>query len=301
MKYETNTDNSGTILVVDDTPASVGMLQAALEQENYQVLIATSGEKALERINLIDPDLILLDIMMPGIDGYETCLQLKSNLKTKDVPIIFLSALSETFDKVRAFSIGGVDYLTKPVEPEELLIRVKTHIRLNQLERELQFNNIELENRVTIRTSELIQANKTLIEKEERLRGIFNMSPIGIGVIDTDGKINDSNPALNLFFGLNSSSDFIGYDFFSDPNISNQIVTRVKRGEKFEFEGLYDFDRIRLKKLYPTNKGGSLYYSMLISPFYGLDNLQNLGYVLFIQDITDWKLKERGQRINTSK
>lgn len=292
-------ENRGTILVVDDTPASVGMLQAALEQENYQVLIATSGEKALERINLINPDLILLDIMMPGIDGYETCLQLKSNAKTRDVPIIFLSALSETFDKVRAFSIGGVDYLTKPVEPEELLVRVKTHIRINQLERELQIANDELKNRVAVKNSEISQVHEKLSEKEEILHGIFSLSPLGIGVIDSHGKITDSNPAWNLFFGVEQTSDLTRYDFFSDPNISNHIMSRIKKGEQIEVEGIYDFDRLRTKVM-GISKKGSRYFQMQISPLHEIHSTANSGYILFIQDITDWKLRMRGQHSSVS-
>lgn len=294
MIQESEQDNRGTILVVDDTPASVGMIQVALEQENYQVLIATSGEKALERIEFVKPDLILLDIMMPGIDGYETCLQLKSNDKTKDVPVIFLSALSDTFDKVRAFSIGGVDYLTKPVEPEELLVRVKTHIRLNQLERELQIANKELENRVNIRTIELVELNKSLSEKEELLKVIFYLSPIGTGVLDTEGKIQDLNPALEDFYGIKNISDLTRYTVFSDPNISAQFIARLKRGEVLEYEGLYDFNLIKSKKLYNTHRTGSSYFLMMITPYLGLDETTIVGHIIYLQDITDWKLKERG-------
>lgn len=294
MIDDTEPENRGTILVVDDTPASVGMIQVALEQENYQVLIAISGEKALERIEFIKPDLILLDIMMPGIDGYETCLQLKSNEKTKDVPIIFLSALSETFDKVRAFSIGGVDYLTKPVEPEELLVRVKTHIRLNQLERELQKANKELETRVEIRNNEIVQVNTALLEKEELLKGIFNLSPIGIGVFGTDGKIHEFNPALEQFFGVTHTSDLSGYNLFSDINISPNLISRIKKGDVLEYEGIYDFNRIKSKNIYKTKKSGSQYFLMMVTPFFGLNNETILGHILYTQDITDWKLKERG-------
>ncbi|NLV27951.1 MAG: response regulator [Methanomicrobiales archaeon] len=294
MIDEQEPENRGTILVVDDTPASVGMIQVALEQENYQVLIAISGEKALERIEFIKPDLILLDIMMPGIDGYETCLQIKSNEKTKEVPIIFLSALSDTFDKVKAFSIGGVDYLTKPVEPEELLIRVKTHIRLNQLERELQNAKKELENRVELRSIELINANKILVEKEELLKGIFDLSPIGIGVFLPDGKIHDFNPALEDFFGVKHSTDLTAYNLFIDPNISQNIINRVKSGEPQEYEGLYDFNLVKSKNVYKTQKTGSRYYLMIIIPHYNIETNQILGYIAYAQDITEWKLKERG-------
>ncbi len=293
MSYDKNFDKSSIILVVDDTPASVGMIQAALEQENYQVLIATSGEKALERISLIEPDLILLDIMMPGIDGYETCLQLKSNEKTKNIPVIFLSALSDSFDKVRAFSIGGVDYLTKPVEPEELLIRVKNHIRLNQLERELVKANTDLDNRIRQNSSALTYAHEELYEKEGLLQVIFNLSPIGIAIFGLDGKIQSLNQALEQFFGFSKSSDYDSYNIFLDTNFSNQMISRIKKMEILEYNGIYDFERVKSKKLYHTKKGGSLYYEMKIIPYEGVGVSDPVGYILFIQDITEWKQSER--------
>jgi PAS domain S-box-containing protein len=284
----------GTILVVDDTPASIGMLQSALEQENYEVLIATSGQKALDRVELILPDLILLDIMMPGIDGYETCLQLKSRRSTQDIPIIFLSALSETFDKVRAFSIGGVDYLTKPVEPEELLVRVKTHIRINQLEKELQTANKELERRVDERTAELTHTNSLLRESEEMFRGIFAGSPIGIILLDKDGKVIISNPAVVSLFGLAGVSDLEEVNLFQDPNYHQGVLNRIKTGESFESEGLYDFSLIQTRRLYHTKKTGSMYYRLTVSSLHSGEDKDISGYIFLIQDTTEKKMVERG-------
>ena len=283
----------GTILVVDDTPASIGMLQSALEQENYEVLIATSGQKALDRVELILPDLILLDIMMPGIDGYETCLQLKSRKATQDIPIIFLSALSETFDKVRAFSIGGVDYLTKPVEPEELLVRVKTHIRINQLEKELQAANKDLERRVDERTAELTRVNSSLKEREEMFRSIFDGSPIGILLLDRDGKVVITNPATGSLLGLTRVSDLTGMNLFQDPNYHQSVLSRIKTGEMFETEGLYDFSLVHSKNLYNTKKNGSMYYRITVSSLHSGDDDTRSGFIILLQDITEKKMVER--------
>ena len=289
---EDETLSRGTILVVDDTPASVGMLQSALEQENYDVLIATSGEKALERVELILPDLILLDIMMPGIDGYETCLQLKSNPFTHDIPVIFLSALSETFDKVRAFSIGGVDYLTKPVEPEELLIRVKTHIRVNHLEKELINTNRDLEKRVEVRTKELIKANETLQERENLFKSIFDTSPIAICHCDHDGKIGIVNPAFISVFGLNTSSDIIGHNLFHDPNIHHNMIQKIRSEQRYQTEILYDFSIIHKKKVYKTKKNGSHYFLCTFSHISQTQEILNSGFITFIEDITEKKTWE---------
>ena len=127
-----------TILIVDDTPANLGVLVETLGAAGYQLMVAEDGEEALAQTVQIQPDLILLDVMMPGIDGFETCRRLKAQDNTREVPVLFMTALNETADKVKAFSAGGVDYITKPIEHEEALARVRTHLALRRLRRELQ-------------------------------------------------------------------------------------------------------------------------------------------------------------------
>jgi two-component system sensor histidine kinase/response regulator len=126
-----------TILIVDDTPANLGVLVETLGGAGYQLMVAEDGEEALAQIEKTLPDLILLDVMMPGIDGIETCRRLKARASTRDVPVLFMTALNETADKVKAFA-AGVDYITKPIEHEEALARVRTHLTLRRLRRELQ-------------------------------------------------------------------------------------------------------------------------------------------------------------------
>ncbi|MCP4751402.1 MAG: hybrid sensor histidine kinase/response regulator [Proteobacteria bacterium] len=119
------------VLLVDDTTANLEVLSKTLEPEGYQIATAKSGEKALKLAPLLKPDLILLDIMMPpGMDGFETCRLLKENKKTKDIPIIFITAKTETEDIVKGFQLGSVDYITKPFKQEEVCVRVKTHLQL---------------------------------------------------------------------------------------------------------------------------------------------------------------------------
>ncbi len=129
---------SETILIVDDTPANLGVLVETLGAAGYQLMVAEDGEEALAQTEQTRPDLILLDVMMPGIDGFETCRRLKQREMTRDVPVLFMTALSETVDKVKAFAAGGVDYITKPIEHEEALARVRTHLTLRRLRRELE-------------------------------------------------------------------------------------------------------------------------------------------------------------------
>jgi PAS domain S-box-containing protein len=165
----TETNNPATILLVDDTPGSIGVALVALEEAGYRVAIATNAGKALQRAELVRPDLILLDVLMPGQDGYETCRQLKAQESTRDIPVIFLSAVSESLDKVRGFGLGAVDYLIKPVASEELLARVRTHVTLSRLERELRSANRTLEERVAARTAELGAANEALRLNTDRM------------------------------------------------------------------------------------------------------------------------------------
>ena len=159
-------DTPATILVVDDDAASLSALFECLRRASYRVLVAQDGTSALERAVNGKPALILLDVMMPDIDGFETCRRLKSNASTADVPVLFLTALSDTNEKVKGFEAGAVDYLTKPFQWEEVLARVRTHLRLRAAERALSDANRTLEARVAERTAEL----ETSLAELDRLR-----------------------------------------------------------------------------------------------------------------------------------
>ena len=126
-----------TVLIVDDTPANLSVLLECLGQAGHRVLVAEDGEEALEHVAHTPPDLVLLDVMMPGIDGFETCRRLRANPATREIPVIFMTALTDTREKLAGFAAGGVDYITKPVQHEEALARVATHLQLQRLRREL--------------------------------------------------------------------------------------------------------------------------------------------------------------------
>ncbi len=143
MQSEVNFDDYG-VLIVDDNAANLGVIADYLEDCGFDVLVATDGEKGIMRAEFAMPGLILLDVMMPGIDGFETCRRLKANEKTKDIPVIFMTALTSTRDKVRGFEAGGVDYITKPIQHEEVLARVRTHLRIRYLTGKLQEQNKEI-------------------------------------------------------------------------------------------------------------------------------------------------------------
>ncbi|MEI6467623.1 MAG: hybrid sensor histidine kinase/response regulator [Verrucomicrobiota bacterium] len=126
-----------TLLVVDDTPTNLRIMTKVLSGAGYQVIVATGSAAALELALSIKPDLILLDVMMPEVDGLETCRRLRAGSATKDIPVLFTTALAETSDKLRGFQAGGLDYITKPYQAEEVLARVATHLTLARQKREL--------------------------------------------------------------------------------------------------------------------------------------------------------------------
>jgi two-component system, NtrC family, sensor kinase len=146
MNHEQLTMNNyqGNILVVDDTSENLQLLVGILSEKGYEVRPVPRGKLALSGARILPPDLILLDIMMPEMDGYEVCKELKADERTKDIPVIFISALSDVLDKVKAFGVGGVDYITKPFQEEEVLARVSTHLANKRLQKSLQDKNEEL-------------------------------------------------------------------------------------------------------------------------------------------------------------
>jgi DNA-binding NtrC family response regulator len=182
-------DTPATILVVDDDAASLSALFECLRRASYRVLVAQDGTSALERAENGKPALILLDVMMPDIDGFETCRRLKRNPSTADVPVLFLTALSDTNEKVKGFEAGAVDYLTKPFQWEEVLARVRTHLRLRAAERALVDANRTLEARVAERTAELESSLAELDRLRRRLQAenSYLQAEIGAEMCDVVG------------------------------------------------------------------------------------------------------------------
>ncbi|MEL6320236.1 MAG: response regulator [Cyanobacteria bacterium J06626_14] len=162
------------ILVVDDTPANLEVITRTLASENYKVTVAISGERALTRLKSDVPDLILLDIQMPGIDGFETCRRIKANADLVSIPVIFITALSDPESTVKGFSLGAVDYVSKPFRESELLARVKTHLELRHL-------NEQLAQQVTVRTQSLedalaqLQSSQIQLVQQEKMSALGNL------------------------------------------------------------------------------------------------------------------------------
>jgi two-component system, NtrC family, sensor kinase len=176
--------DSQLILVVDDTPANLEVVTEALGDAGFEVAIATDGERAIRQVAISQPDLILLDVMMPGIDGFETCRRLKADATTCDIPVIFMTALSDTTDKVKGFALGAVDYVTKPFQEAELLARVGTHLKLRHLTQ-------TLEQQVEERTLELKAALQQVQQSQVQVVQSEKMAMLGQLVAGVAHEINN--------------------------------------------------------------------------------------------------------------
>lgn len=199
----------GKILVVDDTPDNLRLLAGYLMGQGYEVQCAISGALALIGIKNSPPDIILLDIKMPEMDGFQVCQRLKQDRTTQDIPVIFLSALNSGSDKLRAFQVGGVDYITKPFQLEEIVARVENQLSLQRAKAEILSLNAELEQRVNERTRELAQLYLHLQTSEERFRTVANAAPVLIWMAEPDGQHSFVNQRWLEFTG-DSSSQLLG-------------------------------------------------------------------------------------------
>ncbi|MBF0381656.1 MAG: response regulator [Magnetococcales bacterium] len=221
-----------TILVVDDAPANVDVLKLLL-QDTYVIRPAVSGELALKMAaKSPQPDLILLDVIMPEMDGYEVCSRLKSNPQTKDIPIIFVTAKTEMEDEIKGLELGGVDYITKPIRPQVVLARIKTQIELKQARRELVEKNIRLNDI----NQQLTTSMDQLSASEERFRNLVQTIPDIVYKIDYEGRFTFLNQSIQRL-GYHES-DLIGKHFSTIIHASdvedvsyNKAIDKVKTQE----------------------------------------------------------------------
>lgn len=245
----------GEVLIVEDTPASLKLLSDLLTEAGYYVRQAPNGELALWTAQSRPPELILLDVRMPGIDGFEVCRRLKDNPDLNQVPVIFLSAQHDTDDKVRGFALGAVDFIAKPFQAEEILARTDAHVRLGRAQKALAEERALLEERVAERTAELAKEIEQRRANEEFLRlasQVFEATQDAIVVADREGRIVATNPAFTQISGY-TSKEVLGQNanllLAKEPDLaafdalvqsvtktghwSGEILARRKNGETY--------------------------------------------------------------------
>lgn len=209
--------NQGEILVVDDVPDNLRLLSKLLRENGYRVRVAINGKMALTAATLSPPDLILLDINMPHTNGYEVCQQLKANSQTHDIPVIFISAWNEVLDKLKAFEVGGVDYITRPFQLAEVLARIATQLTLRRLQQQLQAQNIQLKQEIKERQ-----------QAEEKYRNILENAVEGFFQSTPNGRYLMANPALARLYGYDSVEELL----IGITSIDQQIYVRSGRRDE---------------------------------------------------------------------
>ncbi|MEH1779750.1 MAG: response regulator [Nostoc sp.] len=243
-----NLFDNGIILIVDDVPNNLKVLSDTLANAGFEVAIATSGEGALQQLEHAPVSLILLDVMMPGMNGFETCQHIKANPKTQNIPIIFITALTESVNKVTGFELGAIDYITKPFQQSEVLARVRTHLKLNQLSQSLETRNTELqqlteqlEQRVAERNQELFASIETLKQTQQLMRLVFDTIPHLVGWKDINSVYLGCNQSFADALNLSSPDEIVGktdYDLQTSKEESDWFVMcdrRIMESGRAEF------------------------------------------------------------------
>ncbi|MDJ0706318.1 MAG: response regulator [Leptolyngbyaceae cyanobacterium MO_188.B28] len=226
----------GDILIVDDTPDNIRFLSTILLEQGYTVRKAINGRMALTAAKTISPDLILLDINMPGMNGYEVCEKLKQDVQTESIPIIFLSALDEVEDKIRAFRTGGVDYITKPFQLEEVLVRIQNQLTIRRLQTKLQLQNGELKEALT----NLQTTQSQLVQKEK-------MATLGQLVAGIAHEIN--NPVSFIVGNIKPARKYVEDLLALISLYQTEYPTPSKAIQKLEHDIDLDFIYADLQKL----------------------------------------------------
>lgn len=232
-------ENNKNILIVDDVADNLTVLSELLIEEGYLVRPVTSGAMALKTIESGIPDLILLDIKMPEMDGFQVCRLIKANDKYKDIPIIFISAHGEEPEKVKAFEAGGVDYIIKPFHAGEIFARVKTHLMLSDAKKAIEQMNFDLGKKVFQRTKELEEMNLYLKKSEEKFSKAFQSNPVIIAIASLpDGRLIEVNKAFERHVGY-LNEEVIGktgteLNLWPDPSKVTQLLSMLTNSGSYK-------------------------------------------------------------------
>ncbi|MGL5194640.1 MAG: adenylate/guanylate cyclase domain-containing protein, partial [Chroococcales cyanobacterium] len=285
INFQDNSECKADILIVDDVPNNLRLLVNLLRRNNYSVRAVTNGALALQFVDTKPPDLIFLDIMMPEMDGYEVCQKLKENPRTQDIPIIFLSALTEGFDKAKAFKSGGIDYISKPFQMEEILARLETHLSQRALQKQLK-EQTELLAHQNLQFQAEINERKLLEEKlrsaEEKMRAVFEAMTDIIALISiSEGNIENLDILPSNWMRLyQPDSDIVGQTIeqLFDPNTAETWLNII--GQVLETRETLHFDYC-LK-----DRGQPMWFSAAVSP------VREDTVIVVARDISDRKQAE---------
>ena len=233
-------DIPNDILIVDDEIANLQLLAHLLDQQGYKVRPLERPKLALDSALSQPPALILLDVRMPEMDGFEVCRRLKQDERTLNIPIIFISALHEVEDKVRGFEAGGVDFITKPFQEQEVLARVRTHTELRNMQLNLEElvakRTVELENEINERK----QAEKELAKSEAKYRGLVDNSIVGVFTTTIDGQFTFVNDAMARMFDFDSTDQMVtrgSLERWRDQKDRERLMAELqKHGRVMNFE-----------------------------------------------------------------
>lgn len=251
------------VMIVDDTPANIDVLRRILNEEGFEISIAMSGEAALALVEKNQPNLILLDVMMPGIDGFETCRRLKAKPETRNIPVIFVTAKTEIEDIVCGFRLGSVDYIAKPFKREEVISRVKTHLKIERLIKKQESLNKKLQ-----------EQNNELIESQNQYRIILEKSFDGVFNLDTEGKILSCNARFGSFLEF-EMKELIGRPIMDivnseDPSGAYRQIATRRSGDRATVNMQVQFCINENSPAWQERK----YFSLLLDS-YGIWNLPN--------------------------
>ncbi|MBN1878462.1 MAG: response regulator [Anaerolineae bacterium] len=231
MEFNIRTSKQKTILVIDDNSTNLSVITNILEAHDFEVLIGVDGEDGIKTAIAMQPDLILLDIIMPGIDGYEVCRRLKADAQTREIPVIFVTSMTQVNDKVQGFAVGAVDYLTKPLHEEEVLARIQTHLRIQDLSRSLRDANavlskrarqLEIGSQIAQQVTSLLDLDTLLAAVVKSIQEAFNYYFVGIWLL------NGQHDALLLQANASSHGETqIKPDFSVALDTGRSILVRV--------------------------------------------------------------------------
>jgi len=292
--------HTGTILVVDDSPANIRLLSDMLTQRGHTVYSADDGLLALRMIKTVQPDLVLLDVVMPGMDGFKVCQFLKAGVDTRDIQVVFMTSLADTSDKVRGFRLGAADYITKPFQSEEVLARVDTLLSLHALRKQLVVQNAELvrSNRelaslndaLASQIAEHRKVEIALHESEEQLRTLINAMPDIVAFKDGEGRWLEANEFDLKLFQLEG----VDYHGKKDSELAafspfyHDAFLLCEESDELAWEARV---AVRADEAIPRPAGPPMVFDVIKVPMFHVDG-QRKGLVVVGRDITERKRVE---------